>query len=387
MRADFNLYKRTYQGKKKYYVKFWDTETEKFTGHISVDTLKKTIGKKADHLLTTNKPGCEGIVRLWLQDKTPKDSVNVIEYLSDFWSPSGEYVKQKALRGNPLSTQYLDNNISGINKYVIPYFKAVKESMSLHQLTSAHLENMLMSLSEKDISNRRVNSIYQAVTVALSEAKRLGKIKTNPADNVSKLREIKPTRKILTPLEVKKFFEIIPEDVRLYTINMLSATTGMRLGECIGLQKDDVHETWIEIKSNWQPGEGLKAPKWGSNRSVPVPSKTISLLRDLIDSNIWNNDFVFFGSTRHVPIGKRTVENYFTETIHRIGITEEERKARRLTFHAWRHFYNTMLRGHIPDHALRKLTGHKNEEMTDKYSNITDEQRKAVAELAETIFE
>ena len=45
-----------------------------------------------------------------------------------------------------------------------------------------------------------------------------------------------------------------------------------------------------------------------------------------------------------------------------------------------------MLRGHSPDHALRKLTGHKNEEMTDRYSEITDEQIMAVAELAEELF-
>ena len=62
-------------------------------------------------------------------------------------------------------------------------------------------------------------------------------------------------------------------------------------------------------------------------------------------------------------------------------------KTRNLSFHAWRHFYNTMLRGHIPDYALRKLTGHQNEEMTDRYSAITEEQKNAVMAFTDKFLE
>jgi hypothetical protein len=44
------------------------------------------------------------------------------------------------------------------------------------------------------------------------------------------------------------------------------------------------------------------------------------------------------------------------------------------------------MRDRIPDHALRQLTGHRSEAMTEKYSHITEESRAAAAELAGRIF-
>ena len=65
-----------------------------------------------------------------------------------------------------------------------------------------------------------------------------------------------------------------------------------------------------------------------------------------------------------------------------LGISEEDRRARGLTFHSWRHWYNSMLRGKVADHTLRALTGHKSEAMTDNYTEITADQRAAVGVLA-----
>ena len=71
----------------------------------------------------------------------------------------------------------------------------------------------------------------------------------------------------------------------------------------------------------------------------------------------------------------------------KIGITPEERKRRKLNFHAWRHFYNTNIRPYVPDYQLRMLTGHTSEAMTERYTEITTEQRRAVAKIADGLFE
>ena len=116
-------------------------------------------------------------------------------------------------------------------------------------------------------------------------------------------------------------FQLVPDDRRLYTINVLAATTGMRLGECRGLQKECVHENWIEIKYNWQDREGLKAPKWGSSRAIPAPVKTIKLLNELSESNPWGNDFIFYGNSKDKPIGKKVIEEYYKEALSKIEIS------------------------------------------------------------------
>ena len=375
-----------------YYVKLWDYKSKSYNERYSIGVLKNLLGEKAREIPHINKAGSDKIVRMWLNEGSPIESKKgFIEYLETFWETDSEYVKSKKLRGQNISAAYLANNRSAISKHAAPYLEThTKRNLLITQVTPGLLENMLIYLSDAtDLSHRRINAILQAVSVPLSEAKRLGDIKINPAESVNKLMEKKVERKILNPVEVKKFFsQPIGDDPRFYAINLLAATTGMRLGECRGLLKQNLHEGWIDIRenTNWVDGEGLKNPKWGSIRSVPLPVKTYEILKSLIDTNPWRNDFIFYGTRDDLPISKRMIENYFKNTLLTIKISDENRKSRGLNFHAWRHFYNSMLRGHIPDHALRKLTGHKNDEMTDHYSSVTDDQREAVAKLAESII-
>jgi integrase len=53
-----------------------------------------------------------------------------------------------------------------------------------------------------------------------------------------------------------------------------------------------------------------------------------------------------------------------------IGIPIAEQRRRHLTFHAWRHFLNSMLRSHgVADVKTRRVTGHRTETMTDWYTD------------------
>ncbi len=226
MRAPYLLFKRSAGGKngKIYYVKFWNPDTYNYKEVYSVGSLQNQLGSRAAHLSPTSKAGADTIVNMWLQHGKPIRSGELFtDYLIGFWDVKGDYVKISASRGRLLSIAYLSNNRSAIKKHVIPYLEGIKkERMTLTQITPALLEDLLMHLSETtNLSNRRINGIYQAVTVALSEAKRLGKIQINPAESVRKLAEKKPERKILTPDEVRKFFSVPPDDLRLYGINLM----------------------------------------------------------------------------------------------------------------------------------------------------------------------
>ncbi|MDR2618101.1 MAG: site-specific integrase [Treponema sp.] len=44
-----------------------------------------------------------------------------------------------------------------------------------------------------------------------------------------------------------------------------------------------------------------------------------------------------------------------------------------MTFHSFRHAFNSALRGSIPDATLRLATGHADPEMTNHYDHLTDE--------------
>ena len=308
------------------------------------------------------------------------------------WKDSGRREEStgetKKRDGKSISKRYAASNRSAVKLYIKPFLEDHHlQKMSISKVTPAVMENLKKQLTEDtDLSNRRINAVLQAMRVPLGEAERLGMIRDNPSKKVGKLPEKKKEREILTPAEVKKFFSVEHEDIRLLGINLLAATTGMRLGECRGLLKQNLHEDWIDVKTNWVSEEGLKEPKWGSARAVPIPGRTYDLLSEIVEINPWGNDFIFYGVRKDLPLSEKLIQEHYIATLEKIEIDEDARKSRNLSFHAWRHFYNSMLRGKVEDHALRKLTGHHNEKMTDNYSAITEEHRTAVKALAKKMF-
>jgi len=381
MRKSYVLYRRADGGKggKVYYAAFWNKDTQSYE---NVRSTGQTAKAYADEQ-----------ARKWLEEGVPGTSGDIFyDYLAGFWAVDGAYAKLNVLRGRPLSAEYLLSMRSAVGKYVLPYLEQKKlRGLPVTRVTAAHLEGLVLHLSEStELGARRINSIRQAVSVPLSEARRLGKIRHNPMTEVLKLKETKPTREILSLQEARKILGDPWPDERLRLINMLAAATGMRMGECRGLQREDImrnnEDCEIQVRHNWQEGEGLKPPKWGSVRRVPLPARIAESLLELAAANPWGNEFVFYGNRRDLPVSKRSVDEAFNEAVRGLGISEEERRRRGLTFHSWRHWYESYLRGRIPDHALQQLTRHQSDRMLDRYSHVTEEQRKAVAELGESLF-
>ena len=96
---------------------------------------------------------------------------------------------------------------------------------------------------------------------------------------------------------------------------------------------------------------------------------------------------MIWGNSPCKPLSESIILRHLYEGLQAIGIGPEERERRKLNFHAWRHFYNTNIRPYVPDYQLRLLTGHTSEAMTERYTEITTEQRRAVAKIADGLFE
>jgi integrase len=105
-----------------------------------------------------------------------------------------------------------------------------------------------------------------------------------------------------------------------------------------------------------------------------------------VKNNPWGDGFAIWGDSRGKPLSESIILRHFYEGLAGIGITPEERKRRKLNFHAWRHFYNSNIRPFVPDYQLRMLTGHSSATMTDRYTEVTVEQRKAIAKIADRLL-
>jgi integrase len=312
-------------------------------------------------------------------------------YLSAFWTRDSKYAKSALSRGRPLSLKYMENSQSLVRVWILPFLKECnKEEIGIAQVQPALLEDLMLWAQTKGASARNINAIRQAVTVPLSDYWRLrGRPEKNPSPSVTKFAERRLEREILTPDEARRFFALPWSDKRLLTINLLAATTGMRLGECLGLQHDDLRGDWLHVCHNWQDREGMKGPKGSTEvrlraRNVPIPRVTRKALEALVKAATRRGSaFVFYGAHHDKPLGGKIVQAGYSAALLSINIADDERKRRGLSFHAWRHWYNSMLRGRVDDHALRALTGHSSDAMTQRYTEITEGQRKAVKKVAE----
>jgi len=162
----------------------------------------------------------------------------------------------------------------------------------------------------------------------------------------------------------------------------------MRLGEVQALQIQHVHEKYISVMHSWSRKYGIKGAKWSSEREVPIPSKTSDYLHELIELSPFQEpeDFIFFGKNARTPIRNEIITSKLYKAFEKIGISPENRRERNITFHSWRYFYNSLMRGKIHDSKLRQLTGHKTLIMTDHYTKFNIEDFQDVLQVQENYF-
>jgi integrase len=382
----YNLYKRPTKrpGKNIYYVQFYDESGKRMTAVSSGQTSKAAAETWAIEQLK------RGLI-------TPDKDITFAQFARDFWVwDRCAYVKSRHARGADISRRYVESMRGYLQNHILPYFSDRK----LQKISASMIEKWIMDLRDKSgkdggpLSPTTVNRCFTCFKIMLKEAVRLEYLHKSPALGITQLREKPEKRSILTIEEVRELFQddeidrVWNGDLRHYTLNLLAATTGMRLGEVQALQVQHVHEEYITVLFSWDKKYGLREPKWGSQREIPIPSRSSTKLAELIALSPFQepNDFVFFGKDRKTPMRDKTISGALYNALQTIRISEDERRERYITFHSWRHFYNSLMRGKIHDAKLRRLTGHKTLEMTERYTHFNLEDFKDVVRIQEEYF-
>ena len=97
--------------------------------------------------------------------------------------------------------------------------------------------------------------------------------------------------------------------------------------------------------------------------------------------------YLFSTDGGHTPIYYRAITDNLYRALKSIGINEKDRQERNITFHSWRHFFNSLLRSKgVTDSKLQRLTGHKTLEMTDHYTHFDLSDYGDVLEIQEGTF-
>lgn len=358
-RSPFSIYTRKgTDGKLLYCVRFFDDDGSPIKSKTLWDAKSPTAAARlAETMLRA------GVVS---NEKNPP----ALEYLLEFWTKDSDYARSRALRGVVLSEQYMKVNRYLIAAHLSPYLK----NKRLLDLSPAWLEKTILALAGAGLNARSINTTVQAIKVPFANFCRLHRL-ANALTSVEKLREEPRERGILTADEVGRIIAIEGESPRAIAAALLGALCGLRHGEVRGLQWDDVDEVagTIHIRHNLvSESEGLKRPKWGSAREVPLAAPVLEALQLCAGASPYGRvGYVIWNEKRPgAPVSRATVLAGFRRILRSIGISDEQQERRNLCFHGLRHTFVSLSRASgLPDFLVQRMAGHKSMVMTDRYSH------------------
>ena len=117
---------------------------------------------------------------------------------------------------------------------------------------------------------------------------------------------------------------------------------------------------------------------------MPLPAGLAKLLNDIRGND--PDGYIFSFDDGAKPYPDNYILKYLYEALDKIGISEDERKERNITFHSFRHFFNTYCRANnVTDDKVRAVTGHKTQAMVDNYTHFDIEDYKEIYDIQKKI--
>jgi hypothetical protein len=210
--------------------------------------------------------------------KPGKGSVLFTGFLEEFWDyDKSPYVKEKRLHGQGIGKRHCYEMGLRLNKFWVPAFRG----RTLGSITREDLKGFSLSLAEGGLAPASTNKIMMIGTAGLSWAYKEGFIPADPTVGLIGFTGTVKKRGVLTPLEAQMLFVARWKDKRAYTASLLACTTGLRSGEVLALKLEDIEPRILNVRHSWSYYDGLKAPKNGEARRVPLLPEVRAKLLEL----------------------------------------------------------------------------------------------------------
>ena len=286
-----------------------------------------------------------------------------------------------------------------VRKHLVPALGAVP----LDKLIPADLQRFyLRKLQEDRLAPKTISNLHACLHRALQQAVKEQMIPSNPCDAVDLPRKETVEISVLTREQQAKLMQ---ESCRYrYGVFIrLALSTGMRIGEIVGLRWDDIDFTnrilFVRSTLNRLPtvdGENktqlfVGSPKTkNGRRSIPLFDAIISDLQDwrktqeadaqLAQSAYENTGYVVtneFGK----PIEPRTFRDHYVRILKAAGLPH-------FTFHALRHTFATRaIEQGMDVKALSKILGHASVGFTlDTYAHLLDDHKRESMMLMQELY-
>ena len=260
--------------------------------------------------------------------------------------------------------------------------------ITLQKLDATHIQPIYAEMIKRGLSNRSVDALHKALSIAFNTAVKQGTIKRNILDAVIAPKVIKKEVEVWDTETRAKAMTILRES-QYGDFYQLGLMTGMRRGELAGLKWANVNlaSKHLQVVNTLQriTGQGLMngQPKTErSRRSIALSPDTVSLLHEIRGKQMtqqlevadaWTDSGYVFTHPDGMPIDPNLATRAFKKMVTTAGLPK-------LTIHGLRHTHATILleQGVNPKVVSERL-GHASVATTmDIYSHVLpDMQEKA----------
>ena len=242
------------------------------------------------------------------------------------------------------------------------------------------VEDWLLEMKEKEYAAGTIRIAKNGVRFFFE------KVLPRPEWNI--FQDFKPGKKTsrrpcLTIDEVWKTLNAIHTDHNRTALTLIYLC-GLRLGECLNLEVQDVLKSEKALHVHWAKG--------AKERNVPLPEKGLVMLRDhyfrhqhkcLLFPALGRGHKDLRNAPLDKPMPSSSVQIVFKEALKEVGIYK-----RNLSVHSLRHSYAThLLELGVPIEHVKLLMGHTTLTTTAKYLHITptglEDTKKKIQDLAE----
>ncbi len=277
--------------------------------------------------------------------------------------------------------------------------------VALQRLVAAQLNGLYADLLEKGrrngnggLSPRTVFYVHATIRKALSEAVRWQLVPRNVADVATPPRQRQREEpRTWSASELRAFLSHVEED-RLYTAYLLSATTGLRRGELLGLRWRDLdlpasRLSVIQTLVTVNYAVTISSPKTArGRRSVALDPATVAALRAYrarvlgerlaLGLGAPKDDDLVFTEVDGSPLHPGQFSDRFDRLVKAAGVP-------RIRFHDLRHTHATLsLQAGIHPKVVSERLGHSTVSITlDTYSHAVPAlEEAAAAKVAALVF-
>jgi integrase len=270
-------------------------------------------------------------------------------------------------------------------------------SFRLGKIAALDIQRLVNQKHDEGLSPRSVRYLYSVLRSALKQAKNGQLIERNPSEGVDLPRLRKFKIDPYTPDEARRFLEAIQLD-RLRALYVVAISTGMRQGELLALQWDNVdlnsNSPVVRIENTIRRTAGklrLSDPKSDSSRRfLPLPQIAVDALAShrarqeqerLLTGSKWKETGFVFTTTVGTAMDGSSLSNRFRKLLTTL-------KLRVIRFHDLRHTAASLLinEGDGPRQVMEML-GHSQISLTmDLYSHIFESTKRESARKMDQVL-